>query len=188
MNEVCKYLIFFIEMKFHIHIIFSKLLFLRSHMALETILPFLIEMLERWFWNSLQLVRYVSFNILQCTKWRLLRCFFFNLGKKKITYTQIEWIGKLRSHRDVFSGERFIDTSWCYKEAKPRWLQMIISHLALKYKFFVNYCLAIKKLNQYTFDELSLPSFMNMGSVFNCSQNVKAHSWSNWTVHRAFGL
>lgn len=75
--------ILFIEIKLQIHIISFKVTTFGSHTALETILPYLITVLELRYWNSFQLVGYGCFNILECPKMTSL---------KEILETYLQWL------------------------------------------------------------------------------------------------
>lgn len=79
----------FTGIKLQIHIVSFKVTTLGSHTALQTILPFLITVLELGYWNSLQLFGYGCLNILQCQKITYIEVIFQSWEQKKFTWTQV---------------------------------------------------------------------------------------------------
>lgn len=79
-----------------------------SYTALEMFLPQLITVIELRYWNSLQLVSYSYSNVFDCVKMSSFEVIFQLRKEKKVTRTQGRWIRRLRSHRNVFTGQKLV--------------------------------------------------------------------------------
>ena len=107
-NKVMK-LIFFtyiIPIMLQLNIVPFKVLALGSHIVLKMVLPLLIALLELGYWNSLQLVSYSCLNVVQGPKVTSLVVNFQSQREKKVTRTQVGQIKRLRSHKDVLTGQK----------------------------------------------------------------------------------
>ena len=85
-----------------------KMTFLGSHTAQKTVLQLLIAVLKFGYCNSLSLVGYSRLNVVTFSKIMSLEMIFQSLEEKNVARDRVGEMRRLRSHRDVFTNQKFV--------------------------------------------------------------------------------